>query len=87
MMTDKTPKPVDPEDTEALYQVFFDVVGSMAAVGVRDVLPVVARAVLPEGYVAVPVALIQEGIRVMEEYREMILELLHRSLNPEAGEE
>jgi hypothetical protein len=97
-MTDKTPTPIDPTDRNAIYKVFVDAVGfGETAYTPHKGVMAVARAVLPEGYVAVPVAEIRSHYQVLFEADTTSLRNLNkrlgievdwlRSLLPEAGEE
>jgi hypothetical protein len=85
-------KPIDPRDNQAVEDVYLDAVGRD-----MDGARAVARAVLPEGYVAVPVAEIRFYYQVLFEADTTSLSNLNkrlgievdwlRSLLPEAGEE
>jgi hypothetical protein len=85
-------KPIDPRDNQAVENVYLDAVGRD-----MDGARAVARAVLPEGYVAVPVAEIRFHYQVIFEADTTSLRNLNkrlgievdwlRSLLPEAGEE
>jgi hypothetical protein len=88
-LTDKTPTPVDPEDRPALYNAF-----RTARSGAGDYLDgirAVARAVLPEGYVAVPVAEIRQWAEYLSVFewdgKSDDLFMWMSNLLPEAGEE
>jgi hypothetical protein len=91
-MTDKTPTPIDPTDRNAIYKVFVDAVGfGETAYTPHKGVMAVARAVLPEGYVAVPVAEIRQWAEYLSVFewdgKSDDLFMWMSNLLPEAGEE
>ena len=81
-------KPIDPKvliKLLAVYQRAWDEAqdfNSPKPGKVESGIQAVARAVLPDGFVAVPVAEIESGIQMLEESQDMTFDLWFRSLLP-----